>query len=101
QPTSPPLESMDRPDWGYGSEHRGTSPIRDWRLKAAIQTIFSRVPVGERLNYELQRRVTRTLPISDVELTAQVGKAQRHLATFARHSDVGVDRAHLYEFGVG
>jgi SAM-dependent methyltransferase len=98
---SPIGSSTDRPDSGYGSEHRRTSPVRDWRLKAAIQTIFSRVPGGERLNYELQRRVTKTLPISDVELAAQVGKAQRHLGRFERHSDVDVAQAHLYEFGVG
>lgn len=97
----PETRSNDQPDWGYGSEHRGTSPLHDWRLKAAIQTVLSAAPGGETFNYLLQRRVTKTLPVSDVELAAQVRKAQRHLEVFQRNSDTPVVAAHLYEFGVG
>lgn len=91
----------DAPDSGYGGEHRGRSLLRDWRLKAAVQTVLSAAPVGARLNYLLQRHVTRTLPISDTELRAQVAKAQRNLAALQQHGSVGVGDAHLYEFGAG
>lgn len=91
----------DAPDAGYGSEHRAHSPLHDWRVKAAVQTVLSAIPAGASLNYLLQRHVTRTLPISDVELVAQVGKAQRNLAALQRHGSVAVADARLYEFGVG
>ena len=73
---------QDAPDGGYGYEHRRASPLRDWHLKAAIQTVLSVVPGGTAMNYALQRHVTRTLPVSDTELAAQVGKARRNIAAF-------------------
>lgn len=91
----------DNPDGGYGSEHRSGSRLHDWRLKAAIQNVLSTVPKGASLNYLLQRYVTKTLPISDAELDAQVAKAQRNLRSFQHHRSLPLASAHLYEFGVG
>jgi len=94
------LES-DRPDHGYGAEHRRTSRLRDWRLKAAIQTLLGWMPKSEQLNYLLQRHVTKTLPITDGELAGQVAKAQRNVDAFRRLHPTPLGEAHLYEFGVG
>lgn len=90
----------DQPDGGYGTEHRRDSWWHDWRLKAAIQTVLSAVPAGARLNFLLQRHVTKTLPISDIELDAQVKKAQRNLHAFARFQPEPLPQ-HVFEFGVG
>lgn len=91
----------DRPDHGYGVEHRRASRLRDWRLKAAIQTLLGWLPQSEQLNYLLQRHVTRTLPIGDGELAGQVAKAQRNVDAFRRLHPKPLSDAHLYEFGVG
>ena len=92
---------VDRPDHGYGAEHRRVSPLRDWRLKAAIQTLIGWLPQSEQLNYLLQRHLTRTLPISGRELAGQVAKAQRNVDAFRRLQPTPLSDAHIYEFGVG
>ena len=98
---SPSPIEPDQPDGGYGMQHRGGSPLHDWRVKVAIQTALSAVPGGHRLNYLLQRHVTRTLPVSDPELRNQVLKARRHLDAFLRHRSSAAGDLHLYEFGAG
>ena len=95
-----PEPESDQPDSGYGAQHRSDSWWHDWRLKVAIQTMLSAVPGGVRLNYLLQRHVTRTLPISDAELAVQVAKAQRNLQAFARFQPQPLPD-HIFEFGVG
>lgn len=100
-PSVVPPPPPDRPDHGYGAEHRRTGPLRDWRLKAAVQTLLGWLPNGEGLNHLLQRHVTRTLPITDAELEGQVAKAWRNVETFARLGPRPLADAHFYEFGVG
>ena len=95
------MVKQDMPDSGYGSEHRRHSRLRHWKLKAAIQTILSVTPGGARTNYWFQRWVTRTLPISDVELRSQVAKAQRNLSAYVRVRRLPLSEIHLYEFGAG
>lgn len=90
----------DGPDSGYGAEHRGRSWLHDWRLKVAIQTLLSSVPGGVRLNYLMQRHITKTLPVSDAELEVQVGKAKRNLQAFARFHEGRIPR-HVFEYGAG
>jgi SAM-dependent methyltransferase len=92
---------QDAPDGGYGYEHRDPSRLRDWRLKAAIQTLLTHLPGGTSINYALQRHVTRTLPVSDSELAAQVGKARRNIAAFERWRTRPVPDLQLFEFGAG
>jgi SAM-dependent methyltransferase len=91
----------DAPDGGYGYEHRRASRLRDWHLKAAVQTVLSVVPGGTAMNYALQRHVTRTLPVSDSELAAQVGKARRNIVPFERWRHKAIGKLHLFEFGAG
>jgi SAM-dependent methyltransferase len=70
-------------------------------MKAAIQTLLSVVPGGAAMNYALQRHVTKTLPVSDNELAAQVGKARRNIAAFERWRNKPIGELHLFEFGAG
>lgn len=95
------MTQPDDVDSGYGAEHRGGTLLHDWRLKVAVQALLSRLPLGARLNYALQRHITRTLPVSDSELAAQVTKAQRHVSQFQRYSQRPLASAHLFEFGAG
>ena len=48
----------------------------DWRLKALLQLAFSMIPQGEELNYFVQRYVVRSLPVSNVSITASVSYAK-------------------------
>lgn len=72
-----------------------------WKAKAALQTVFSRVPGGEALNYLCQRRIFRNLPVSDDVFKATVDNARRHLANLSKHGTVPIDQASFYEFGAG
>ena len=73
----------------------------DWRVKALLQQLLSRVPQGERLNHLLQRHVTRSLPTGDAACLIIVAQAREHVRTIARHSPRAVGDAVFYEFGAG
>ncbi len=72
-----------------------------WKAKAALQTVFSRVPGGEALNYLCQRRIFRNLPISDDTFRATAQNARRHLENLTKYGTVPVNEATFYEFGAG
>ena len=73
----------------------------DWRLKALLQGALSRLPLGEALNYFLQRHVTRGVLIDAARLGEIVGRAQRHLEAAQRHWHKPLADALFYEFGAG
>ncbi len=72
-----------------------------WKLRALAHLILSSVPFGERLNYVLQRHLTRSLPISDAQFAelADIGKA--HADAFSRYGNRTLAEATFYEFGAG
>jgi SAM-dependent methyltransferase len=71
----------------------------DWRIKALGHWAISLLPRSEDLGYLMQRRVTRTLPMSDQLFRDQVAAADRHLALGVKH--LGRPPARAYEFGAG
>jgi SAM-dependent methyltransferase len=70
-----------------------------WLLKAATQNLFSVLPRGERLNYQFQRRVIRSLPASDARFRRKLVRAFQHYDAFARYGKAS-DPV-FYEFGAG
>jgi SAM-dependent methyltransferase len=73
----------------------------DWRFKAILQGVFSRVPAGHRLNHWFQVHVTRGLPISDARFIEVVGSAASHLARIRDHLPRPLAALTFYEFGAG
>jgi SAM-dependent methyltransferase len=70
-----------------------------WLVKAATQSVFSVLPRGERLNYQFQRRVIRSLPATDARFRRKLVRAFQHFDAFAHYG-----RARdpvFYEFGAG
>jgi len=72
-----------------------------WKTKALVQTVFSRVPRGEALNYLCQRRVLKSLPIDGVIFADLVASGRRHMANLARHAMAPLDQGRFFEFGAG
>ncbi|MDQ2982982.1 MAG: class I SAM-dependent methyltransferase [Actinomycetota bacterium] len=74
-----------------------------WVLKAALQKALGALPQGERLNYVLQRRVLRTLPLGDAQFLGKVERALQHRDAYRQHGPGGRDLgdAVFYEFGAG
>lgn len=66
----------------------------DFRVKVALQHAFSVVPGGRKLNYLMQRYVSRSLPASDETLDVLRGIAKRHV------EDHGRPRS-ILDFGCG
>lgn len=77
------------------------SRLRDWRLKALAQGIFSILPRGGRLNYALTRHITKTYPASDASLEADRRIVRRHLENLGRFGASAPGRARCFEFGAG
>jgi hypothetical protein len=75
--------------------------VTDWRFKALSQLLFSTMPGGERLNYIVQRHVTRSLPVSDSGFAANVVHARRHIDALQRYYKHSVHASTFYEFGAG
>jgi SAM-dependent methyltransferase len=73
----------------------------DWTLKAKIQRAFSSLPAGHRLNYLMQRHVTRSLPRSPEALREIIATAEAHLAAIARHDPRPPAELRFFEFGAG
>ena len=68
-----------------------------WQAKALVQRALSGLPGGPRVNYFLQRRVTRSLPRSRADFDRHVEEAERHLAAFGDRGRPG----RAFEFGAG
>lgn len=76
--------------------------MASWLWKAAAQGTVSLAPgpVREKLNLALQRRVTKSVVLSDDGFTAKLGRVPSHLAHYARAADGGVPSA-AFELGTG
>jgi hypothetical protein len=73
-----------------------------WVAKAALQQVFSHLPVGADANYAFQRWVTRTLPADRAAFDHHVGQAVGHWRRYAGHEPVvPPEEAAFYEFGAG
>jgi SAM-dependent methyltransferase len=73
----------------------------NWKYKALLQGVFSRLPHGERLNHLFQRYVTRSLPAPPATVWRIVEKAMRNHRAVGRYYEGGLGRARFYEFGAG
>lgn len=74
----------------------------NWRVKALTQQVFSRIPLGERLNLLMQTKVTRSLPATSTTFDEMRTSAQQHLEAVC--AALGVDdppQLKGYEFGSG
>lgn len=72
-----------------------------WQHKAFLQKIISSLPFSQQLNYFLQRRVNKSLPMSDAVLEQKKINAQLHLKAFKSHDGDIPEDATVYEFGGG
>ncbi len=76
------------------------SPI-NWRHKAAVQSLLSRVPGGEQVNYLLSRYVTGHMPASEATFRRDVAFATQYLEAFRKHGGRSLEEGRFYEFGGG
>ena len=73
----------------------------DWRIKAALQRVFSSLPlVGEQVNY-LCQRLLGSFPTSKARFFDFATTDLLHIQHLERRSSVPLDRAVFYEFGGG
>jgi SAM-dependent methyltransferase len=74
--------------------------VPDWRLKAVLQRTLYRLPAGGRVNYLMQRHVTRTAVMRPAFARNKVEQCGRHWANWAAGSGGAVpDR--VIEVGTG
>jgi SAM-dependent methyltransferase len=73
----------------------------NWRVKWALQTLFSTLPQGHHLNYLTQRFVMHSLPGSDQEIATALERARHHVALYTAFSEPPLKASHWYEFGAG
>ena len=74
----------------------------NWKYKALLLLVLSRLPLRERINYFFQRFVTRNLPISGTTFARRVSLAKKHIdfvQQYYAHRPPG--EATFYEYGAG
>jgi SAM-dependent methyltransferase len=70
--------------------------------KAAFQKVLSAFPHPERVNYVLQRHVTRKLPTGEERLRRKFDRGIKHAEAYERHGPARpLSLATFYEFGAG
>ena len=72
-----------------------------WIAKALAQKAISVLPFSEGINHQLQRRLRKSLPMSDAVLAHKVEQAKAHFAHFTAYAQAPPDKAVFYEFGAG
>jgi SAM-dependent methyltransferase len=72
-----------------------------WKYKATLQSLFSIIPFGEHINYLFQKRITKTLPIKEIELKQKLLWTQKHIENFQKYNSSHLSEATFYEFGAG
>ena len=70
----------------------------NFRYKAILQNIFSKMPLGEEANYVFQRHISRSLPVSDNEF---IGRVSGFYERFQAWQRAGVTTNSYFEFGSG
>jgi SAM-dependent methyltransferase len=74
----------------------------NWIVKASLQKSLSYLPMGNKVNYVLQRKVTKGLPVRDEEFFEKVLIANGHYDSFLEYSQPDdISNVAFYEFGAG
>jgi SAM-dependent methyltransferase len=73
----------------------------DWRYKAIVQNVLSHLPSGQRANYLLQRRLTKSFPIAEATFRDLVTWCEPHIKAIRRHHAAPLSQLRFYEFGAG
>lgn len=73
----------------------------NWKLKALAYAVLSYVPYGIEIHYQLQRNVTKTIPISDIALHRALRQARRHVSGFRAYHGQDLSDSTWFEFGTG
>src|SRR6267143_270981 len=73
-----------------------------WIVKALTQKCLSALPRGEYVNYQLQKYVTRSIPVSDQVFRHKVEIAIEQIRRFAQYSKSSkTTESRILEFGAG
>ncbi|MEP6692662.1 MAG: class I SAM-dependent methyltransferase, partial [Gemmatimonadaceae bacterium] len=72
-----------------------------WYVKAAAAQLLSRAPGGRALHHFVQRNVTRTLPLPEVDFATRLRAALQHLDHAGRDGGTALDSCTFLEFGAG
>jgi hypothetical protein len=74
----------------------------NWKHKANIFSILSRLPFGDLCLFQLQSRVTKQIPRSDLALAELIAAAKRIVHYFQSHSIQGINsETSFLEIGAG
>ncbi len=74
----------------------------NFKYKAYLQKIFSRLPRSERLNYFFQKHITNSLPINEKDISEKIETVKLHFNNFRKYCDNKDPKScKYYEFGSG
>ena len=73
----------------------------NWKYKALLHILFSKIPLGEHLAYLSQRYLTKSLPVTDDKFVSVVSLVNQHLEVFQKHCSRPLGEVSFYEFGAG
>jgi hypothetical protein len=74
--------------------------MRNWKLKATVQKSISFLPKGRKINYALQKYVTKGVDLTDAYFYDRLNHASDHIHAYQRHRDLS-SLEYSLELGTG
>lgn len=72
-----------------------------WKIKAVVQGTMAHMPFGYKVNYLLQRHISKSLVVSEKGIARKAEQVNKHLKFFDRNSSVSTSAATAVELGTG
>lgn len=73
----------------------------NWKYKAILQRIISRMPFHDALNYVMQTYVTKGYPVPEPVFMKKIHNSEKHLRAHSQYLPGGTASDVFYEFGAG
>ena len=73
----------------------------NFKIKCLVQSVFSSVPFGHKLNYLFQKHVTKSFPLKNNKFLFKVNNGHKHFINFKEFNSLKKPSMRYYEFGAG
>lgn len=73
----------------------------NYRLKISLQKFISKLPKAEKINFLLQRFITKSLPIPLDEFKEKISTVKTHFKNFQEYGKTNITESVYYEIGAG
>ena len=76
--------------------------MEKWKIKNALAYMTSYIPNGDRLYYQIQKNITKSVWVDDISFKSYFeSKVLKHLSEFKKFDGKSLNESKVFEFGAG